>query len=215
MARKELLATLVVALLGLSGVASVPVTAGAATGISVTPSSGLTDGQNVTVAWSGLPDLAYGILVCDGDLVRTGNGAMRNGALWHLAHHGFGPSWDPMFMQSNLGIVCKAGMWLMPEPEATAQAMLHLNAIEDLAWAVDVFGALRLQRVIEHVVVIYNYLQQAFLVSQRADWYPGEGPMPDDVIAQVIARLGIGYWSIPLRLYGYAETVDAYVRVIQ
>ncbi|MFO1402754.1 MAG: FAD-binding oxidoreductase [Steroidobacteraceae bacterium] len=155
------------------------------------------------------------VVLPDGELLRTGNGAMANGALWHLAHHGFGPSWDPMFMQSSLGIVCKAGMWLMPEPEATAQAMLHLENVEDLAWAVDVLGALRLQRVIEHVVVVFNYLEQAFLVSQRADWYQGAGPMPDDVIAQVIAKLGIGYWSIPIRLYGYEETVDANARVIR
>jgi 4-cresol dehydrogenase (hydroxylating) len=155
------------------------------------------------------------VVLPDGELLRTGNGAMNHGALWHLAHHGFGPSWDPMFMQSSLGIVCKAGMWLMPEPQATAQTMLHLKNVEDLVWAVDVLGALRLQRVMEHVVVIYNYLQQAFLVGQRADWYQGEGPMPDAVIAQVIEKLGIGYWSIPIRLYGYAETVDANARVIQ
>jgi 4-cresol dehydrogenase (hydroxylating) len=155
------------------------------------------------------------VVLPDGELVRTGNGAMGNGALWHLAHHGFGPSWDPMFMQSSLGIVCQAGMWLMPEPEATLQTMLHLKNIEDLGWAVEVLGALRLQRVIEHVVVVFNYLEQAFLVSQRADWYQGPGPMPDAVIARLIDKLGIGYWSIPLRLYGFEETVDANARVIQ
>jgi 4-cresol dehydrogenase (hydroxylating) len=154
------------------------------------------------------------VVMPDGGILRTGNGAMSNGALWHLAHHGFGPSWDQMFMQSSLGIVCKAGLWLMPEPEATLQTMLHLPRIEDLAWAVDVLGKLRLDRLIEHVVVIFNYLEQAFLVSQRADWYQGKGALPDDVIAQIIARLGIGYWSIPLRLYGYEENIDASARVI-
>ena len=43
--------------------------AGAVQSVSVTPSLGLANNQVVTVAWSGLPTLAYQFLVCDGDLI--------------------------------------------------------------------------------------------------------------------------------------------------
>ena len=45
--------------------------AAAAESISVTPSAGLADSQNVTVAWSGIQGISFGILECDGDLVQN------------------------------------------------------------------------------------------------------------------------------------------------
>ena len=59
------------------------------------------------------------VVLPDGDLVRTGIGAIQGGSAWQLTRNAFGPSWDQMFVQSNFGIVTKMGLWLMPEPEAT------------------------------------------------------------------------------------------------
>ena len=50
-------------------------------------------------------------------LVRTGMGAMAASKSWHLYRPGYGPSVDGLFQQSNLGIVVKSGVWLMPTPE--------------------------------------------------------------------------------------------------
>ena len=60
------------------------------------------------------------VVLADGELVRTGTGAMSNSPNWHLFKYGFGPSWDQVFVQSNFGVVTKMGMWLMPEPESTS-----------------------------------------------------------------------------------------------
>ena len=54
------------------------------------------------------------VVLPDGDLVRTGMGAMPDAPTWQLYRYGYGPAWDQMFVQSNFGVVTKAGMWLMP-----------------------------------------------------------------------------------------------------
>ena len=45
------------------------------------------------------------VVLPDGSLLRTGMVAMANGATWATARHGFGPSWDQAFVQSNYGVV--------------------------------------------------------------------------------------------------------------
>ena len=47
----------------------------------------------------------------------VGFGAMEGNETWHLYRRGLGPSLDPLFMQSNFGVVTKMGVWLMPMPE--------------------------------------------------------------------------------------------------
>ncbi|KAG5729484.1 hypothetical protein E4T56_gene9934, partial [Termitomyces sp. T112] len=53
----------------------------------------------------------------DGDLLRTGMGAMKDNPAWHLFPMNYGPTWDLAFSQSNLGVVTKAGLWMQPAPE--------------------------------------------------------------------------------------------------
>ena len=45
------------------------------------------------------------VVLPNGDLVRTGNGAMSNSHSWQLFKYGYGPSWDQLFCQSNFGVV--------------------------------------------------------------------------------------------------------------
>ena len=61
------------------------------------------------------------VVLPDGDMVRTGMGAMPNAPTWQLHKYGYGPAWDQLFVQSNFGIVTKAGMWLMPQPRGRAR----------------------------------------------------------------------------------------------
>ena len=50
---------------------------------------------------------------------QRGTAAHRHGGdarqrVWHVYKRGLGPVLDPLFMQSNFGIVTKMGLWLMP-----------------------------------------------------------------------------------------------------
>lgn len=57
------------------------------------------------------------VVLPDGELLRTGMGAMEGSDLGPIFQGGFGPTLDGLFTQSNLGVVTQIGLWLMPWPE--------------------------------------------------------------------------------------------------
>ncbi|HKV06354.1 MAG TPA: FAD-binding oxidoreductase [Candidatus Acidoferrales bacterium] len=155
------------------------------------------------------------VVLPNGELVRTGTGAMANSRCWQLFKYGYGPSWDQLFVQSNFGVVTKMGMWLMPEPEATLGLNMQLPNPDDVGWAVDALAPLRLNGVLQQSPSIGNSLRIAASQSQRSQWYQGEGAMPDDVLREVLNKFGLGWWNIALRLYGYDDVNESHARIIK
>jgi len=155
------------------------------------------------------------VVLPDGDLLRTGMGAMSGNKGWQLYQYGFGPAWDQLFVQSNFGIVTRAGMWLMPEPEATSRVRIHLPKPEDIGWVIDELAQLRLRNVIEHTFVLGNYLHDASVFSQRDQWYQGKGAIPDEVSQKIIEHYNIGWWSFSLSLFGYADSIKVHEKLIR
>ncbi len=155
------------------------------------------------------------VVLPQGELIRTGMGAMAGNKAWQHYQHGFGPDWAQMFVQSNFGVVTKAGLWMQPEPEMSAVVQIHLPKFEDIGWAVDALAELRRRDVIQHNVVFGNYLHDASVFSQRSDWYDGPGAIPDDVSQQIIDHYGIGWWTMTLRLFGYEGTVKSHMQVMR
>lgn len=151
----------------------------------------------------------------DGDLMRTGMGAMDGSAAWQHYKYGFGPSWDQMFCQSNFGIVTKAGLWLQPEPEMTAKIELAFPNFDDAAWAIDILADLRRRDVIQHNIVFGSPVRAASVMSQRADWYDGPGAIPDSVCEEMMRKLKLGWWNAKINLFGYEGTVMANVALIR
>ncbi|MAW81949.1 MAG: FAD-linked oxidase [Parvularcula sp.] len=149
-----------------------------------------------------------------GELVRTGMGAMEGNKSWAHYPYSFGPSWDQMFAQSNLGVVTKANMWMMPEPEMTAHTQVNLPEMEDIEWAMDILADLRLRGVIEHNVVFGNYLHDASAFTTRADWYDGEGPIPDEVAEKIQETYNVGWWTFHLSLFGDGSIVEAKQKIV-
>lgn len=127
-----------------------------------------------------------------GYLVRTGMGALAGSAAWNLHHHGFGPSWDGMFCQSNFGVVTKLGMWLMPEPEAVAGYDFEFDKIDDLGWAIDTIMPLRRSGLIRQSPSIGNWLRSAAVMTRRADWTSQPGPLDESVVTAIRERFNIG-----------------------
>ena len=155
------------------------------------------------------------IVLPDGEVVRTGTGAMANSKSWPLFKSGFGPAWDPLFMQSNFGIVTKVGFWLMPEPEATLTMRMSLPNPDDIGWLVDVLAPLRISGVIPHNVGIPNYMGSATTTTQRHEWYNGDDAIPDEVISRIMDRYGVGWWNFAITLYGHPQANEANRRVIE
>ena len=147
------------------------------------------------------------VVLASGEVLRTGMGAMADNPAWALYKGAFGPSLDGLFFQSNLGIVTKIGMWLMPEPEAISVVEAGFRREEDIVPLVDILRRLRLDGTVP-TATIANWVRIAAGNSTRAEWYDGNGAMPPSAIATLIRKMGIGHWNLRFGLYGAPRIVE-------
>lgn len=72
------------------------------------------------------------VVLANGEVMRTGMGALPKANTWGQFKMGFGPIVDGLFSQSNFGVVTKMGFWLMPQPEAFMAAEVLAPRYDDL-----------------------------------------------------------------------------------
>ncbi|HTU96494.1 MAG TPA: FAD-binding oxidoreductase [Solirubrobacteraceae bacterium] len=141
------------------------------------------------------------VVLLDGSVMRTGMGAMPGNRSWHVYKRGLGPTPDQMFMQSNFGIVTKMGVWLMPTPEVYMPLWLRVWNDDDLARMFEVLRRLMLDGTIRMVPQVMNTVLYGAVVARRADFWTGEGPVPDQVLDRMARELEIGRWLMRFALY--------------
>lgn len=196
--------------------------------------------------WSSTPDLGWGSIVGNalecgvgytgvygdhasracglevvlptGRVIRTGMGALPGSDAWQAHPRGFGPSVDGIFRQSNLGIVTKMGIWLMPEPPSYLSGVVAIQDPAALPAFIDAVRPLVLDGTIQNHASIGNAIFVASIVDgapSRTEVYDGPGPIPHSVIGELAERLGIGAWNMRFALYGTEAIVDARFRRIR
>ena len=149
------------------------------------------------------------VMLANGEIIRTGMGAMNGNQDWQVFKAGFGPSYDAMFMQSNFGIVTKLGIWLMPKPEGYMLCRYQFKHDADLESIVETLRPLKLDDTIQSNAVIESAVRWAAGVSTRKQWYDGPGAIPDGAIENMTRKLGIGRWNLSFCLYGPEALVKA------
>jgi 4-cresol dehydrogenase (hydroxylating) len=155
------------------------------------------------------------VVLANGEVVRTGMGAVADSREWQTYRQGYGPIWDGAFTQSNFGIVTKMGIWLMPEPEGMAGVTIALPREEDLEALVDTLRPLRLDDTINSTYTIMNGVRQVFRVGARSRLYQGPGHLPHEVIAAQLKKQGDGWWSVTFNLFDRPDGLDLRLRVIR
>ncbi|WP_438024025.1 FAD-binding oxidoreductase [Sorangium sp. So ce233] len=155
------------------------------------------------------------VVLANGDVVRTGMGALPCANTWQLFKGGYGPSLDGLFMQSNFGVVTKMGLWLMPQPQGLMSCLVRFQKESDLAAAVDALGPLRRQEVIQSNAQVGSILHQVVGRYPRARWYDGPGAIPDPVLEQIRQDLGLEWWSLRFALYGEENMLDARFEIVR
>jgi 4-cresol dehydrogenase (hydroxylating) len=155
------------------------------------------------------------VVLANGEVVRTGMGAIDIGNAWQAYQPGYGPSFDAMFMQSNYGVVTKMGVWLMPAPPAYLLGEFQFQNEQDLETIVEILRPLRLDETIRNHAVIEGGLRRAAGIAPRAQWYAGTGPMPERSVAAMLEQLQIGRWNLHFALYGTPELIDARYAIVQ
>lgn len=132
------------------------------------------------------------VVLPNGEVMRTGMGAMPGSNTWQLFPYGFGPYADGIFTQSNFGIVTKMGLWLMPEPEGAQVFMFTFPREEDLEALVDIIRPLRIKQVIANFPHLRHVLQEAAVYGTKATYYDGPGAVPDHLIDEISSKLWMG-----------------------
>jgi 4-cresol dehydrogenase (hydroxylating) len=148
------------------------------------------------------------VVLPNGELMRTGMGAMPDNRAWHVYKRGLGPTPDQLFMQSNFGIVTRMGVWLMPYPEVYMPLWLRVRNDDDLGPLIDTLRELMLDDTIRMVPQVLGATLFASVLSERSQWWTGEGPIPDAEIDRMARELDIGRWTMRFALYGDEAVVD-------
>jgi len=152
------------------------------------------------------------VVLPNGDLIRTGMGALPDNNTWHLFPYGlildfvtnvgFGPFHDGIFTQSNYGIVTKMGIWLMPDPGGYQSYLITFPREEDLHQIIEIIRPLRIAMVLQNVPTLRHILIDAAVAAPKSKYYSGEGPIPRSELPKIAEKMGLGIWNFYGALYG-------------
>ena len=158
------------------------------------------------------------VVLPDGELLRTGMGALPGAKTWQQYKSGFGPWIDGLFSQTSLGVVTKMGIWLMPEPEAYLSGTVKVFRREDLIPLVEIMTRLENQE-------IYTGMP-SFGSPLLGGLDPGDSQRtpPSPEVTAILARpgetdwaglerigrdTGVGIWGCKFQFYGPPKVIQA------
>ena len=149
------------------------------------------------------------VVLADGQVIQTG-AAPPDSPAWHTFKWGTGPYLEGMFSQSNFGIVTRAGIWLMPEPEAFQAFLCEVEQEESLPHVVDSLRRLALAGALRGTAHLINdVLCLSMLMQYPHEWRQGQPCLSDDARRDLRSRLGVTPWSLTSGLYGTTAQVQA------
>ena len=158
------------------------------------------------------------VVLANGEVMRTGMGALPGAKTWQQYKSGYGPWIDGLFSQSNFGVVTKMGFWLMPQPEAYLSGSIEVSRHDDLVPFVDILNELENSGLFTGMPFLGSPLLggldpgDTLRTAPRPEVQavldtPG-GPTPQ-ALEDVAARLGVGLWAVKLQFYGPAKVIQA------
>jgi 4-cresol dehydrogenase (hydroxylating) len=149
------------------------------------------------------------VVLASGDVIQTGAAPLDSPA-WHTFKWGAGPYLEGLFSQSNFGIVTRAGIWLMPEPEFFQALFFEVEHEESLPLVVDSLRRLALAGALRGTAHLINdVLLMSMLMQYPHELRAGQPCLSDDARRSLRRRLGITPWSLTTGLYGTAAQVRA------
>lgn len=114
------------------------------------------------------------VVLPDGEVMRTGMGALPGAETWQEYPYGFGPDPSGLFAQGNFGIVTKMGFRLLPLPEHYRTGMITVPRRRDFV------------KLVEHV----NYLSDSGLIGEVEYGSPLSALMSNPEFAALTTKRG-------------------------
>lgn len=166
------------------------------------------------------------VVLANGEILRTGMGAMDKAGSWQEYRNGYGPIIDGLFSQSNFGIVTKMGFWLMPEPKGYRTATIEVPRYQDLHTLIRLLNLVENSRLFTGMPFLSSPLLNASNLPERLGMETPDRPMtaPTSPHQALIEKAevgyspeleaygrekGIAYWSLRLGFYGPAKVTAA------
>ena len=150
------------------------------------------------------------VVLANGDVVRTGMGALPGAKTWQQFKYGVGPIVDGLFSQSNFGVVTKMGFWLYPEPEAHRAGSVTVPKHDDVHRFVDILAYLMNSGIANSTIQVRSAMLEAAAKDQVVAALLGQrgGPSAQDW-DRVAADRGLASWGTKFNFYGPAKVIDA------
>ncbi|MFT5721385.1 MAG: 4-cresol dehydrogenase (hydroxylating) [Motiliproteus sp.] len=142
------------------------------------------------------------VILPTGEVFNTGFNRYPNAQAADVYHWGVGPYLDGLFSQSNLGIVTRMTIWLMPKPDY-CQAFFCGVSKEDFASLVDALRPLRLAGTLKSSIHLVN-ADKAISAFGQYPWKEvGDiTPLPRDWLAKASKASKVSDWNASGALYG-------------
>ena len=149
------------------------------------------------------------VVLPNGELLRTGMGALPGAKSWQQYKFGVGPHIAGLFSQSNYGVVTKMGFWLYPEPEAYLRGVVTVPRRADLKALIDTANLLENLGVVNGMIRFGSPLAghldrpdfQA-LIEKPGGWLDAD-------LDRYAADNNVHNWSCTLPIFGPREVVQA------
>jgi 4-cresol dehydrogenase (hydroxylating) len=171
------------------------------------------------------------VVLANGEVVRTGMGALPGSQTWGQFKMGMGPILDGIFSQSNFGVVTKMGIWLMPAPEAFMHGMVMAVRYDDLHAVVELLkyventglasGAPEMGSPLLGISNYTKHLVDAFyegppqLQKQHADLIAKASVGYSAELQKYGQDNNIPYWVLNLKFYGPPKVIQAQWEAVQ
>ena len=141
------------------------------------------------------------VVLPNGELMRTGMGALPGSKSWQEYKYGFGPDPSGLFAQGNFGVVTKTGFRLMPMPEYYRTGLITVPKRRDFV------------KLVEHV----NYLSDSSMIGEAVYGSPLSALMRDPAFAALATKeggpadaemdtaasaAGLPSWQVDLQFFG-------------
>jgi 4-cresol dehydrogenase (hydroxylating) len=148
------------------------------------------------------------VVLPNGEIMRTGMGALPGAKTWGEYHYGVGPYVDGLFSQSNFGVVTKMGFHMFPQPEAYRSGTVFVPRRLDLIPLIAEVNAL------EHAGTIgqpnYGTPLRAIAQQPAARAVLEKAGGPTDAEFDALAKdHRLPAWSCGLQFYGAPRIIDA------
>ncbi|KAF3807711.1 Vanillyl-alcohol oxidase [Colletotrichum gloeosporioides] len=163
------------------------------------------------------------VVLPNGDLLRTGMGAMEHNKTWPLYSGGLGPGVDGLFFQSNYGIVTKMGIHLSHAPEAYTRIQVDCFNDEDVVPLTGALTELMRRRVVTNPPQLFNTMTIITgMIGTSNEVTEALGPhsslkhrIPADIVADITKRLKLPAWRTAFAIYAPREAHAGLIEAIK